>query len=102
MFTRDIEIFIKSYVEDITAGSAAVFAGAGLSIPAGFVSWKELIKDIAYELGLDVEKETDLVSIAQFHVNEKKQEIQLTRKLSMSFHLRHKRPKTTVLLQGCR
>lgn len=85
MFTRDVEIFIKSYVEDITAGSAAVFAGAGLSIPAGFISWKELIKDIAYELGLDVEKETDLVAIAQFHVNEKKTRNAINRKIINEF-----------------
>lgn len=35
---RDIELFIRDYVNDIKAGSAALFAGAGLSIPAGFVS----------------------------------------------------------------
>lgn len=85
MFTRDVELFIKSYVEDISAGSAAIFAGAGLSIPAGFVSWKELIKDIAYELGLDVEKETDLVAIAQFHVNEKRTRNTINRKIINEF-----------------
>ena len=68
---RDIELFIRDYVNDIKAGSAALFAGAGLSIPAGFVSWKELIGDIAYELGLDIEKESDLISLAQYHLNEK-------------------------------
>ncbi|MEW7000583.1 hypothetical protein M5585_10190 [Serratia ureilytica] len=57
---RDIELFIRDYVNDIKAGSAALFAGAGLSIPAGFVSWKELIGDIAYELGLDIEKKATL------------------------------------------
>ena len=57
---RDIELFIRDYVNDIKAGSAALFAGAGLSIPAGFVSWKELIGDIAYELGLDIEKKVTL------------------------------------------
>ncbi|EQC4552861.1 SIR2 family protein [Cronobacter malonaticus] len=90
MFTRDIELFIKSYVEDITAGTAAIFAGAGLSIPAGFVSWKELIRDIAYELELDVDKETDLVSIAQFHLNEKRNRSAINKKIINEFSIQAK------------
>lgn len=47
----------------------AVFAGAGLSAPAGFVSWKELLCPIADELELDIEREDDLVALAQYHCN---------------------------------
>ena len=47
----------------------AIFAGAGLSAPAGFVSWPELLRPIAEELELEVEKETDLVALAQYHCN---------------------------------
>ena len=36
--------------------------------PAGHVNWKQLLKDIAEELGLDVDKESDLVGLAQFHL----------------------------------
>ena len=43
----------------------------GLSIPAGLVNWKDLLKDIARDIGLDVNKEEDLVTVAQFHVNER-------------------------------
>ena len=53
-------------------GDAALFIGAGLSRAAGYVDWKALLKDIAAELKLDIHRESDLVAIAQFHVNEKR------------------------------
>jgi hypothetical protein len=63
--------FIDTYVQALHDQNAAIFAGAGLSIPAGLVNWKELLKDIASDIGLDVNKEEDLVTVAQFHVNER-------------------------------
>lgn len=70
-FDRDIEAFIKSFVKDLSNRSAAIFAGAGLSKSAGYVDWPELLRDIAEELGLDVDKEHDLISLAQYHINHK-------------------------------
>jgi hypothetical protein len=69
MATGSIDSFIDDYVEALHDGNAAVFAGAGLSIPAGVVDWRGLLRGIAREVGLDVRKEEDLVSLAQFHVN---------------------------------
>jgi hypothetical protein len=66
-----VEAFIGTYVQALLDQNAAVFAGAGLSIPAGVVDWKELMRDIANDIGLDVDKEHDLITIAQFHVNER-------------------------------
>ncbi len=63
--------FIDTYSKAIKENNAAIFAGAGLSIPAGFVNWKNLLKDIAGELNLDIDKENDLIAIAQYHYNEK-------------------------------
>lgn len=64
--------FIKNYVKDLSDGNAAVFAGAGLSVGAGFVDWKGLLKDIAEEIELDIDKEEhDLVGVAQYYCNEK-------------------------------
>lgn len=65
-----IDSFVDIFVQALHDQNAAIFAGAGLSIPAGLVNWKELLKDIARDLGLDVNKEDDLISVAQFHVNE--------------------------------
>nr|WP_210273501.1 SIR2 family protein [Rhizobium leguminosarum] len=53
----------------MVAGNAAVFAGAGLSVPAGFVDWRNLLRPLADDLDLDIDRETDLVAVAQFHVN---------------------------------
>jgi hypothetical protein len=63
--------FVDTYTKAIKENNAAIFAGAGLSIPVGFVNWKNLLKDIATDLNLDIDKENDLVAIAQFHYNEK-------------------------------
>ncbi|HCA7116165.1 TPA: hypothetical protein K8017_002673, partial [Staphylococcus pseudintermedius] len=62
---REIQSFIKNYLEEIQDGRAAIFAGAGLSVDVGVVSWKELLREAANEIGIDVDKEHDLVSVAQ-------------------------------------
>lgn len=66
---REISAFIDRYVKELRNNSAAIFAGAGFSKSAGFVDWKDLLKGIAEELGLDIKKEYDLVSLAQYCYN---------------------------------
>jgi hypothetical protein len=66
-----VEEFIRTYSQALADRNAAVLAGAGLSIPAGLVNWKELMRSIAAEVNLDVEKEVDLISVAQYHLNER-------------------------------
>ena len=61
--------FVSELLRDLAEDNLAIFAGAGLSAPAGFVSWPELLRPIAEELELEVEKETDLVALAQYHCN---------------------------------
>lgn len=68
-FSINQKAFINAFVTEITNGDAAVFAGAGLSAPLGFVNWKNLLRDLAEELNLDIDKEVDLVSVAQYHFN---------------------------------
>ncbi|WP_313492318.1 SIR2 family protein [Sphingobacterium multivorum] len=68
-FTQQQKSFINAFVTEINNGDAAIFAGAGLSTPVGFVNWKGLLKDLADELNLNIEKEHDLTSIAQYHSN---------------------------------
>lgn len=63
--------FVDIYIKAIKDNNAAIFAGAGLSIPVGFVNWKNLLRDIAADLKLDIDKENDLIAIAQYHYNEK-------------------------------
>ncbi|MFM1990342.1 MAG: hypothetical protein RJA99_3299 [Pseudomonadota bacterium] len=66
---REIEAFVKAYVRDLQSDSAAIFAGAGLSKAVGYVDWRELLAEIAQELGLDIKLEHDLIAVAQYHVN---------------------------------
>ena len=40
----DKKLLIKKYCETLENGRAAIFAGAGLSVGAGFVDWKGLLK----------------------------------------------------------
>lgn len=70
--TSDQSRFIKRYAEALGSGDVAIFAGAGLSRAAGYVDWRALLKDIATDLKLDIDRETDLIAIAQYHLNEKR------------------------------
>jgi hypothetical protein len=66
---KEVRQFVEDFLSEIVQGNAAIFAGAGLSVPAGYVDWKELIRPLADELKLDIDLENDLVAVAQFHVN---------------------------------
>ncbi|HEC66161.1 MAG TPA: hypothetical protein ENI23_12795 [bacterium] len=68
---RYLKIFVDKYIKSINSDTAAIFAGAGLSVASGLVNWKELLRDIANELKLDIDKEEDLIAIAQYYENEK-------------------------------
>ena len=64
--------FIRELVNELSANNLAIFAGAGLSVAAGFVDWKGLLKDLAEELDLNIDKEeNNLISLAQYYINEK-------------------------------
>lgn len=84
-FNREIESFIKDYAKDLMEGNAAIFAGAGMSKSAGFVNWAELLSDIADDLGLSVDKEWDLISLAQYHVNESGGKAKINKKILEEF-----------------
>jgi len=66
---REISSFINKYVKEIRNNNAAMFIGAGFSKSAGYVDWKHLLKGIAEDLGLDVDKEYDLISLTQYCYN---------------------------------
>lgn len=78
---RHAEHFVETFVKELEEENVAIFAGAGLSVGAGYVDWKKLLQPIAQELGLDIDKEHDLISIAQYHLNEKQSRSGLNRAL---------------------
>ncbi|MEO8173991.1 MAG: SIR2 family protein [Sediminibacterium sp.] len=61
--------FYNDVLNNLQANSLAILAGAGLSKSAGYVDWKGLLRDIADDLGLSVDIESDLISLAQYNVN---------------------------------
>jgi len=77
--------FYKTFLDSLDAGDAALFIGAGMSRPAGYVDWKGLLKEIAEDIGLDVDKETDLIALAQYHINKKANRARLNQKLIAEF-----------------
>lgn len=85
-----IDSFIETFVQALHDQNAAIFAGAGLSIPAGLVNWKELLRDVASDVGLDVDKEDDLITVAQFHVNERGGRHRINQALIHEFAVRSK------------
>jgi hypothetical protein len=66
---HEIELFITDFLKEIREDNAAVFAGAGFSVDAGFVDWRTLLTPIAEDLKLNIDNETDLVALAQYYCN---------------------------------
>jgi NAD-dependent SIR2 family protein deacetylase len=62
--------FVREFTRELHNKNVAVFAGAGLSMSTGYVDWKGLLSEIIRDLGLDPDKEHDLVTIAQYHCNQ--------------------------------
>lgn len=56
----DKQLMIKKYSEALEEGRAAIFAGAGLSVGAGFVDWAGLLADVAATLNVKIEPTTNL------------------------------------------
>lgn len=66
----NFDTFYNDVVDSLQNRSLAIFAGAGLSVSAGFVDWKNLLRDIAADLGVDIDHENDLIRLAQRHVDQ--------------------------------
>jgi NAD-dependent SIR2 family protein deacetylase len=79
------EQFIREYSKKVMDGNAVIFAGAGLSQRAGYVNWKELLSEIADDLGLKVDREYDLIALAQYHHNQRRSRAKLNEKLVEEF-----------------
>jgi hypothetical protein len=61
--------FINLYARFLSNGSAGLFIGAGLSMQAGYPSWRQLVRDMAEDIGLDASKEDDLAGVVQYFLN---------------------------------
>ncbi len=64
-----LESLLNSYSSAIQEGAAALFVGAGMSIEKVEVDWRELLRPYARLVNLDVDREDDLVAVAQYYLN---------------------------------
>lgn len=66
---KDIDHFLKIYSDQVICGCASLFLGSGVSRDSGFPSWSALLAPCAEELGIELGKQPDLYSIAQYYSN---------------------------------
>jgi hypothetical protein len=62
--------FLDGFLNAAIGGRAAAFVGAGMSVPAGYVDWRMLLKPLAEDISLDVNREQDLLRIVQYAINQ--------------------------------
>ena len=79
------KLFISDFSAAMLENNAAIFAGAGLSVPSGYVNWKELLRQFSDSIGLNIDKEYDLISVAQYYKNSAQSKNQISQKLIQEF-----------------
>src|SRR5215211_8002805 len=84
----ELRAFLDLYLEALMCGQASVFVGAGLSVPAGYVDWRMLLKPLAEDVGLDVNKEHDLIRVTQFAINNAGGRARVNRRIISEFSRR--------------
>lgn len=95
----DADKFVTQWAESIVRRSAAVFVGAGLSIRAGYPSWRGLLAEVAFELGLDIEMEHDLAAVAQYSLNRSaRNRSKLAQLITEKFRYKHDAPEPFRIL----
>lgn len=81
----DKKEMIREFTKAIRKKSAAVFAGAGLSRPSGYVDWKWLLLPLAEGIHLNGDYENDLLSVGQYYSNEKGTRAGINQRLVQEF-----------------
>lgn len=66
------EKFIKEFAEALREGNGSIFAGAGVSMAAGYPSWIGLLEEIGDELGVESRDVHDLAALAQWSIHANK------------------------------
>ncbi len=61
--------FISEFVNELDSSNLSVFFGAGMSFEAGLPSWKNLLKDIAQRININIEDVQDYYQTAQYCEN---------------------------------
>lgn len=62
------ERFLNEFSKAVADDASAIFIGAGVSMGAGYPSWKVLLKEIGDELGVRSDDVHDLTALAQWSI----------------------------------
>ena len=62
---------LNNIAQRIIDNECSLFVGAGLSLNSNLPSWHQLLKPCADELGIKIESNSNLLSLAQFYANNK-------------------------------
>ncbi|MCL1666714.1 SIR2 family protein [Elizabethkingia ursingii] len=68
--SSEISQFIKEYAEELVAGKAAYFIGAGISVNSKLPNWEDLLKPFTDKIGINDIKNKNLPLMAQYIINE--------------------------------
>lgn len=63
------EVLIKEFAKCLQDNRGAIFIGAGISRPSGFKSWFDLIRMMEKDIDVKINKDDNLLDIAQYIVN---------------------------------
>jgi len=66
---REKNSFLDSYAEQAINKEASLFLGSGVSSNSGYLTWGTLFEPLAEELGIVIDKNSDLYAIAQYYAN---------------------------------
>lgn len=68
-YLEDKNTFIAEFVRVLETSNLSLFFGAGMSFEVGLPSWKNLLANLALEIGIDIEDSRDYYQIAQYCEN---------------------------------
>ena len=88
------DIFIKEYSEKLKCEKASLFIGSGISRKSGYANWKDILRECAEEINLNVDKESDLITLAEFYVKGK-QRTKIDQTIASYFKDKNGEPSTT-------
>jgi hypothetical protein len=73
--------FLDFFADQAINNEASLFLGSGVSSESGYLSWGALFKPLAEELEIELDKNSDLYSVAQYYAN-KHSDATLRKKIS--------------------